>query len=231
MLTQNISYAFFMEKFINSLPKPVLAILAILVGIIVIMILNPPHSVCDTQAETFKELQMGNIFPIMEKKNKLPPTLTRAKEACQLGNSAGSCYEYFMVLKKVADDISKSSSECFSQLYGMKEVRSAMNDGIELMVRLAWGIHPPEPGLERFGWLQEADIAVFCRIKNVYLRANGEEAWSRLRQSVAAKLPGEEVPFSTEPGLIAAPARVAKDMMTEQDIWNRSLFSVRCDGY
>ncbi|MEK2644509.1 hypothetical protein [Bdellovibrio sp. BCCA] len=220
-----------MENFINSLPKPVLAILAIIIGIFVFMLINPPHTVCDTQASTFKETQAGNIFPTVVKKNKIPPAIVRAKEACQLGNSAGSCYEYFMVLKKVADDVGKASSECTAQLYNITEVKSALNDGIELMARLAWGIKPPEPGLERFGWMQEAEIAVFCRLKSVYLRANGEEAWAALRKKVAAKLPGEEVPFSSDPAQATVEPKKATEMLAEQDIWNRSLFSVRCEAF
>jgi len=222
---------FFMENFIKSLPKPILALLAILGGIIFFMITNPPHTVCDTQAQTFREIQAGNIFPTEVKKNKIPPTITRAKEACQLGNSAGSCYEYFMVLKKVADDIGKASSECTAELFNINEAKAALNDGIELMVRLAWGTKPPEPGLERFGWMQEAEIAVFCRLRSIYLRANGEEAWVALRQRIAAKLPGEEVPLSSDPNQVTVEPRKAKDMLSEQDIWNRSLFSVRCEAF
>ncbi|KYG64408.1 hypothetical protein AZI85_03025 [Bdellovibrio bacteriovorus] len=220
-----------MEKFINSLPKPVLAFLAILIGIGVFMLISPPHTVCDSQQTTFQELQKGNIFPTEIKKNKIPPTIVRAKEACQLGNSAGSCYEYFMVLKNVADGIGKASSECTGQLFNVTEVRSAMNDGIELMARLAWGIKPPEPGIERFGWMQEADIAIFCRLKNIYIRANGEEAWVNLRKNIYGKLPGEEVPPPTDPTQVAVEPRKATMMLNEQDIFNRSLFSVRCEAF
>lgn len=220
-----------MENFINSLPKPLLAFLAILIGIGVFMLVSPPHTVCDTQEATLREMQKGNIFPTEVKKNKIPPTLTRAKEACQLGNSAGSCYEYFMVLKKVADDVGKASGECTAQLFNVNEVKSALNDGLELMVRLAWGTKPPEPGLERFGWMQDAEIAIFCRLRSIYIRANGEEGWTALRQRVTAKLPGEEVPFSTDPTQAAVEPKKATAVLPEKEIWNRSLFSVRCETY
>lgn len=220
-----------MENFINSLPKPLLAFLAILIGIGVFMLVSPPHTVCDTQEATLREMQKGNIFPTEVKKNKIPPTLVRAKEACQLGNSAGSCYEYFMVLKKVADDVGKASGECTAQLFNVNEVKSALNDGLELMVRLAWGTKPPEPGLERFGWMQDAEIAIFCRLKSIYIRANGEEGWTALRQRVTAKLPGEEAPFSTDPTRATVEPKKATAVLPEREIWNRSLFSVRCETY
>ena len=220
-----------MEKFINSLPKPVLAFLAILLGIGFFMMFSPPHTVCDTQEETLKEALRGELFSSQIKKNTIPPSIVREKEACQLGNSAGSCFEYFTTLKSIAGTISKSSSECTPQLYAIKEVSAAMNDGIELMVRLAWGVKPPEPGIERFGWMQDAEIATFCRIKNIYVRANGEEAWTALRKKIAAKLPGEDIPPSTDPTQASVEPKKATAVLSEMDIWNRSLFSVRCDVY
>lgn len=220
-----------MENFINSLPKSVLAFLAIAVGIGVFMLINPPHTVCDSQAEVFRELQKGNLFASEYKKSKIPPTILKAKEACQLGNSAGSCYEYFMSLKKVADGMAKASSECTAQLFDMSEVKSALNDGVELMVRLAWGIKPPEPGLERFGWMQEADLATFCRLRSIYIRAQGEEAWIDVRKKIATKLPGEAPSESSDPSVALAEPRKASEILSEEDIWNRSLFSVRCEVF
>jgi hypothetical protein len=220
-----------MEKFINSLPKPVLAFLAILLGIGFFMMWSPPHTVCDTQEEAMREALKGQLFPTQMKKNTIPPSIVREKESCQLGNSAGSCYEYFTTLKSIASVIGKASSECTTNLYNAKEVAPAMNDGIELMVRLAWGVKPPEVGPERFGWLQEAEIATFCRLKNIYVRANGEEAWTALRQKIAAKLPGEDVPPPTDPTQAVVEPRKATVMMSEMDIWNRSLFSVRCEVF
>lgn len=220
-----------MENFINSLPKPVLALLAILIGIFVFMLISPPHTVCDTQEAALRESQAGNIFPTVVKKNKIPPAHVQSKEACQIGNSAGSCYEYFMVLKKVADDVGKASSECTSQLYSINEVRTALGDGIELMVRLAWGVKSPELGPDKFGWLQEAEIAIFCRLKSIYIRANGEESWTALRKMVSTKLPAEELPASSDPNVAAIEPRKATAVLSEEEIWNRSLFSVRCETF
>jgi hypothetical protein len=222
---------FSMEKFIESLPRPVLAVLAILVGIVVIMLINPPHTVCDTQEAAFRESQKGNLFQTEVNKKKIPGSLVRAKEACQLGNSAGSCYEYFTSLRSVSNSIGKGSAECMTQLFDIKDVSAVMNDGVELMARLAWGTKPPEPGLERFGWMQEAELAIFCRLKNTYVRAKGDEAWTELRKKVFAKLPGEESVVSSDPSVAAATPKSATIVLQEQDIWNRSIFSVRCENY
>lgn len=195
------------------------------------MMINPPHTICDTQEEALHEAQKGNLFSSEIKKNKIPPSLGREKEACQVGNSAGSCYEYFSSLKKIANEVGKASSECTAQLYGIKEVSLALNEGIELMARLAWGVKPPEPGSERFGWMQEAEIATFCTLKSIYTRANGEDAWAALRLRIFSKLPGEELPLAADPAVIAAAPKSATAVLTELDIFNRSIFSVRCEAY
>ncbi|MGZ3769763.1 MAG: hypothetical protein ACXVCP_08000 [Bdellovibrio sp.] len=220
-----------MENFINSLPKPILALLVIFVGVVAFMVMSPPHTVCDTQEAALREAQAGNIFPTIEKKHKIPPALVRTKEACQLGNSAGSCYEYFMVLKKLADNVGKASSECTHQLFSVDEVRVALSDGLELMVRLAWGVKPPDQGLEKFGWLQEAEIATFCNLKSIYLRSNGDEAWMSFRKKVTAKLPGEELPLASDPSQASVEPKKAIAVLSEEEIWNRSLFSVRCESF
>lgn len=224
-----------MDKFIESLPKPVLVFLVLVVAIVVFMIISPPHSICDTQAAAFKESQSGRVFDRVETvkrvKRTIPATLGKAKEACQLGNSAGSCYEYFSVLREIARGISNASPQCMDPLLSIKEVSEAFADGVEIMVRLAWGVKPPEVGLDRFGWMQEADLAIFCRLKNVYIRAKGEEAWTNMRKRISTKLPGEEIVATESAGLFATEPRKASDILSEQDIWDRSLFSVRCDNF
>jgi hypothetical protein len=220
-----------MENFINSLPKPVLAFLAIVIAIVVFWLANPPHTVCDTQVEVLQESLKGTLFSSEMKKNKIPATLSKAKEVCQLGNSAGSCYEYFSSLKKIAAEVSKASSECTGTLYEVPEVAASLNDGIEVMARIAWGNQPPEPGYARFGWLQEGDLAVFCRLRGVYVRALGEEAWTAFRQKIFTKLPGEAPPAGSDPTQLAVEQKPATAVMSEQDVWNLSIFSVRCENF
>ncbi len=220
-----------MEKFIQSLPKPVLAILVIMGAIVFIVVTDPPHTVCDTQETSFKENLAGQLFPKVVKKAKLPPMLGRAKEACQLGNSAGSCYEYFSILKKITSEVNLASPTCTPQLFEVAEVKTALTDGLELMVRLAWGSAPPEDNFARLGWMTESDVAVYCKIRNVYLRANGEEAWVAFRRRIYQKLPGEMSVELSDPTIVPLPTKKATEVFSEEEIWTKSLFSSRCDGY
>ena len=221
-----------MENFISSLPKPLLAFFAIVIGIALVLLMNPLHTVCDSQEEIVRDLQIGVLFPKEIKKSKIPPSLVRVKEACQVGNSPGSCSEYFSLLKKISKDVLSSSTECVAQLYGIKEISAALNDGIELMVRLAWGNKPPEMGPDKLGWLHEAEVATFCQLKNIYLQVYGDEAWNEFRLKIFNKLPGEELLSTSESAVEEnKDPRKALSLMSEQEVFGRSLFSVSCETY
>ncbi len=221
-----------MENFISSLPKPLLAFIAILIGIALVFLMNPLHTVCDSQEEIVRDLQIGVLFPKEIKKSKMPPSLVRVKEACQVGNSPGSCSEYFSLLKKISKDVLSSSTECVAQLYGIKEISAAMNDGLELMVRLAWGNKPPEIGPEKLGWLHEAEVTTFCQLKNIYIQVNGEDVWNDFRSKIFKKLPGEELLGMSESSTeVGKDPRKALSLMSEQEVYGRSLFSVPCESY
>ena len=74
--------------------------------------------------------------------------------------------------------------------------------------------------------MQESELAVFCYIKGVYEKALGEEAWSQLRLQVNKKFPAE-APATA--GLdVEGPKAIEK--MTDNEIWTKSIFSVRCEG-
>jgi hypothetical protein len=97
---------------------------------------------------------------------------------------------------------------------------------------MAWGAKAPEIGPEKVGWMQDSDLNVFCRLKSVFIWANGEEAWDSLRLKVFQKLPAEELPVvdSSMEGS-GAQARKALEIMTPLEVYERSLFSVKCDSF
>jgi hypothetical protein len=101
------------------------------------------------------------------------------------------------------------------------------------MARIAWGGFPPEAGsMQRYAWLQESEISTFCRIKAVYIKGVGEEGFEELRKIIFTKLPGETPPLEATPGEGVEPeTKLANETLSEQDIFNRSLFSVRCESF
>lgn len=219
-----------MEDFINSLPKPLLAFLAIAIALVVFALNDPPGTICDVQKSNFTDDLKGKIFPQELNKKKYPPSIPEAQKACQDGNSAGSCLEYFGILKAIAKGVLRSRSECRADLIGISEVRSALEIGTLLMAKMAWGEHPPEPDSSRFGWFQESELALFCQIKDAYSQGLGDEAWEGLRHQIIQEFPGEK-PKDPRTGNVLGDAPKAITVFNDRDMWNRSVFSVRCDNF
>lgn len=221
-----------MEKFFNSLPKPVLAALVIVAALIFFMLNDPPNTVCDIQAGNLRESLKGQVFPSQDsKKRKIPPAIVGAQESCQQGNSAGSCFEYFSILRKAAREIRNFSSNCRTDLLGISEINKSLRDGVTLMTKMAWGSRPPEPGMARFGWLSDSELSLFCMIRDVYIQSYGEETWNGIRENIFKELPGE--PPLSKPGSESVGVEPPKAIttMADKDIWARSVFSVRCENY
>ena len=215
-----------LEQQIAQMPKMALALLAMVATVIFLFVFNPPHTICDTQLDTLKENLVGPLFPTVIKKNTIQPHIKATLETCKAGHSAGACFEYFSILKMIAKQIDNASPECRAQLIDVKEVQTALKEGVEIMALAAWGSQPPASPAMRFGWMQESELAVFCYIKDVYEKALGEEVWSNLRLQVNKKFPGESPSSSSLD--VEGPKAIEK--MSDNEIWTKSIFSVRCDG-
>lgn len=252
----------FTEKLTRYIPKPLLPGVVLLLAIGGIMLYQKPHTICDTIADTLRANQDGILFPTRINRKMYPAKIIGVMESCRTGNSAGSCFEYFGILRRLAISIKDSNTECIPELMGLNvnnyartefyesvqdgdrvredlaEVRYTsrslgvvLQDGLEMLVRKAWGDSPPEVGPLRFGWLQESELAVFCHLQDVLRRAKGPEEWPKYVKSVMAKLPGEKRAEALSGSAPIAPQRPATELMPETDIRQRSLFSVSCGAY
>jgi hypothetical protein len=126
IFVDSCGYDEFMEQLINSLPRPLLAVIVLLIVVLVLWTTNPPHTVCDSEMEQKRTALTGLIFPtpILKPKSTIPPKIQAAKDSCQLGNSAGACYDYFDILREVANNVSGSTSECIPRYFEITEIQS-----------------------------------------------------------------------------------------------------------
>lgn len=196
------------------------------IGVLLLFWANPPHSICDTEKKTLSESIVGLVTPMKVKNRQFPAKIVQARLNCLEGYDSGSCFEYFGILRKVANDVRSSSLECAKSVYEVPEVKKSLNQGIESLVLMAWGESPPEPGPSRLGWFQESDIGLFCQLKKTFIRSYGQELWEEARRSINQKLPGEPRPQSPQAQRVMAPEK-----LSENEIWNRSIFSARCELY
>lgn len=195
------------------------------------MVLSPPHTICDTIEEEVVASLAGVTRPLKVKKQTHPPRIVSNLETCYVGRSSGACYDYFQVLKGLAKHVISANSECRVRVFEISDIKKRLLEGVENLVILAWGDHPPEDLAVKFGILQEADVALFCYIKTAVIHGIGENEWHLLRKKLAKKLPGEKVRLPDDPKAGITPARPASEVLSELDIWNKSLFSVRCENY
>lgn len=178
-----------------------------------IVLSDPPHTKCDSQVEAFKQSQIGFLYPNPKIKSEKTSQYKKLITQCKIANSPGGCYEFFMRMKQFLLQIRKTiSDECNSDLANVSPVERAVWESAGLMTQLAWGEKPPETYYQKFGWLDTADISLFCSLKREAIQLFGEETWAAYRESLFTKLPGASE-------------------LSRKKVWEVLLLSVNCDQY
>jgi hypothetical protein len=201
-----------LDQFFKSLSKTTLAALAIGGGIFLIILMDPPHTLCDAQMDVFKKNQQGFLY--VNPKNKSEKT-TRAEKflnQCKLSNNPGGCYEYFVQMRGLLRDAQTVPEECTSTLAGQRAFREAIYEATTLLVQVAWGEKPPTSYFEKFGWLNAADISLFCNLKSTFNLMYGKSEWEQFQEKLMASYPGVET-------------------LDRKATWEMSLLSVNCAEY
>jgi hypothetical protein len=201
-----------MDKILAAIPKNTLAFLAIVGGIIFIILAEPPKSVCDAQIEVIKKSQQKFLYK--DPKSKMVKT-TRYQTRlafCKDRNDPGACYELFHDMRSFLRDLSNVPTDCSGAVGAVSEFKKAMWDSMTLIVQLAWGDKPPASYNAKFGWLDTADITLYCQLKNSLQMIYGETAWDNYREKMMKELPG------------------AKELPRNQ-VWDMALFSENCARY
>lgn len=202
-----------MDKFLSSIPKNLLAALAIVGGMLFIIISDPPKSVCDSQLEVIRTSQKLFLFLDPKKKAVKTTKFEALRDQCRATNNPGGCYELFNSMKVFLQDLSTVTRDCGGAVGGVAEFKRALWETADLIVRLAWGETPPTAYHAKFAWLDTADIALYCKLKNRIQIIYGEPAWNNFREKLMTKeLPG------------------AKDIPRNQ-VWDMSIFSENCARY
>ncbi len=179
-----------MNDFFNQLSKGTLAALVIGAGILFLLIYDPPRSVCDIQVDTFRQSQDRFLYPQKKGVVEMRPEFDRLIDHCRGTNSPGGCYEFFLQMRTMVADMNKVSRECRSRVGRVRNLKTRVLDSLELLVRLAWGESPPASYTQKFGWLDAADMSLFCSLRLVVELFYGESEWEKFRERMFEILPG-----------------------------------------
>lgn len=201
-----------MEKILATFPKNLIVILAIAGGTLFIILTDPPHTVCESQLAVLKKNQLNFLYKDPKSKIQKITKYQRLRDHCKVTNNPGGCYELFQEMRMLLQDLSAVPGDCASSAGEVPEVKKALWETSDLMVKLAWGASPPAAYHNKFGWLDTADISLFCRLKNRITIAYGESSWTAFREKLMLDLPG------------------AKDLPRNQ-VWDMSVFSENCTRY
>lgn len=180
-----------LDRWLATLSRGTIALVAISAGIIFIILADPPHSLCHTQIDFFKNQQKGFLFPdAKDPQAKRQASFANLMEYCKRGNGPGACYELFAKLRIMVVDVATIPSECRSAANSLSELQQALWGPMEFMARTAWGSTPPSTALEKLGWLDVADVNLHCALKDQILRLFGQEDWDAFRERLFRELPG-----------------------------------------
>ena len=228
-----------LDDAIAKMPRSLLVFLVLAGALAFIVSQNPLSDGCEVEITNFGREVRGIITAYKTKKGKQYATLFYALEQCKLGNSQGSCEDYFKALKRVADATRVVSPKCYPKLkLEYENLTQILSTGVKVMALFAWGDKPPESIAQRLGTLTEGDIYGFCRSKNGLVQLTSLEEYKIFRASVYREFPDrwpENLPLEKRAEIPRPRALLSASNPTgtlkESDVYERSLFSLRCDLY
>ena len=200
-----------MGNLFSSLPKTILAVLALVVGFVFIILNDPPKSVCTVQLENFKEAQKRFLYSETNNGVRRPAQVEELLRLCRNSNGPGGCNELFLKLKILNEDLESVPSQCASTLASETEVNTHLWKSYRIIVELAWGARPPVGYENRYAWMGSSDVALFCTLKRNLIATFGEDRHKNFQEEIFKTLPGAE-------------------SLTRDQIWQRTILSTRCDS-
>lgn len=179
-----------MVAFIASIPKLIIAIVVLMVGFAAMVYYDPPKTVCDSQMELFRQSQRDFLYyRVGENDQRFAPAFNELYSLCKTSNSPGGCFELFLRLKKMNQDLDNVPLTCGETVAQEGTIQAVMFGSMKLMAQVAWGARGPASSMRRQGWLDVSDLSVFCELKAHGERLFGREAFEGWQAGQITKLP------------------------------------------
>lgn len=150
----------------------------LLAGLALIMIINPPHTICDSKIEIYSELIKKQIKPY-----------TKAMALCKEHTELGGCLQFFEIVGKLYNYMDDVGPQCKEKLGDDKLTAQWLKGAIEMIVRASWGSVPPASSSYKHGWLQVSQVALFCKLKKSLNESFGESEWTEMVNYLLNDLP------------------------------------------
>ncbi len=229
-----------LQLLMQKIPKPVLVLIALIGALALIVVSNPLKDECEVKTNLFLKEMRGIITSVRVKKSKTQyAQLTFWRDRCKEGNSIGSCEDYFSGLKKLALALAVFPDHCQTKFIEENEAfLKNVSDALQIMSLVAWGEKPPTGPSERLGWLTEDHLKTFCRLRKNFVALTSDEDLQALRDRIYFQYPDawpEAIPMEDrKPEDRPKALKTASNpngSFDKNKIFERSLFSIRCDLY
>jgi len=202
-----------MDQFINSLPKTLVAIVAMVVGLLVMRAINPPTTICDAQLELFRDSQKKFLYPDAAVNGITKSSMIRQfVDTCKASNTPGACFELFQGLKKMAVDLGNIPEQCAEATGDEKQLTDWLWSSLRLMTLIAWGDKPPANYLQKSGWFDSSELSLFCELRRQSIRIYGNDTFRNWQETQLKSFPLAE-------------------NLTREQVWSLSILSTPCDLY
>lgn len=176
-----------MKAWLQSIPKFIVGPAAVILGIIYFVVQDPPKTICDEQFEIFKKENSRYLYSYEKNSITVPPGIKRDLEACRAGNSPGGCFDWLEGLKKMIHGTRNIPDECGARIQELDPLKQWLDQSVFLFSQISWNSTiTVRDGL--FNWLEDDDMAMYCRLKDEYIRLLGKDAWRQLENLLGMQL-------------------------------------------
>ena len=176
---------------IHSIPKFLLVTILLTFGVLLVILYDPPQSVCDLQLKAYKHNHQEFLFKSNSSKKSLSRFNTSIQD-CQKNNTPGGCYILFSHVYKLIRSFRSVDSKCHKELTQLSAIQKALFETYQLFIAISWGEGPQDDLSNPLAWLSINDVKTFCQIQNKILHYYGEQALSRLENQVLQGLESEK---------------------------------------
>ena len=173
---------------IYALPKKLLVFILITAGVAIVVLKDPPLTVCGVQVENYKSDNINFLFPDPKKKtnskSKLDTFYKKALTECRENNSPGGCYSLFSSVDRLMKSFRQIDSKCYPQVSQLKEVKDVLFQIHSLFIEISWAEGPKDELSSPLSWLSLNDVSTFCKVKDKILYFYGRDTLKSLEEKV-----------------------------------------------
>lgn len=228
-----------LNQLLQKIPKPLLAVIVLAISIALFVYNDPLRDRCEVESALYKKKMAGILYATKINGKIQYPKINYWRENCKEGNSEGSCREYLEGLRLMVRELKTMSPQCQMHFnLNNDNFLPQISSALQILALIAWGEEPPAGLAERAGWLNVSQLQTFCYLKSLFLQIADEESYLALRAKIYREYPDkwpETIPLD-ERAPESRPRAFKTNMnptgsLKESDVYQRSLFSLRCDSY